>query len=79
MMCIIGNARIAFCAQVEGTRGEILAASPLVWQFRSKHVPNEPNPKYGYSWPQHYSVGLKYETDRERRNGETVTGGRYAM
>jgi len=29
MMCIISKGGIAFCAQVEGTRGEIFAASPI--------------------------------------------------
>jgi hypothetical protein len=32
MMCIISKERIAFCAQVEGTRGEIFAASPIALQ-----------------------------------------------
>ena len=47
-------------------------------QSRCKRVPNEPIPTYGHSWPQRQSVGLKYETDRARRNGETAIGGRYA-
>jgi hypothetical protein len=34
MMCIISKERIAFCAEVEGTRGEIFAVSPIVLQFR---------------------------------------------
>jgi hypothetical protein len=32
MMCIISKERIVFCAQVEGTRGEIFAVSPIPLQ-----------------------------------------------
>ena len=32
MMCIISKERIAFCAQVEGLRGEIFAGSPIALQ-----------------------------------------------
>jgi len=63
---------------IEGTRGQIFAASPVALQSRSKRVPNEPIPTYGHSWPQRQSVCLKYETDRARRNGETAIGGQYA-
>jgi len=51
MMCIISKKRIAFCAQVEGTRGEVFAASPIALQSRCKRVANEPIPTYGHSWP----------------------------
>jgi hypothetical protein len=34
MMCTIGKERIAFCTQVEGTRGEIFAAAPIALQSR---------------------------------------------
>jgi len=63
---------------VEATRGEIFAASPVALQSRCKRVPNEPIPTYGHSWPQRQSVCLKLETDRPRRNGDTAIGGRYA-
>jgi len=78
-MCIISQERIAFWALVEGTRGEIFAASPIALQSRRKGVPNEPIPMYGHSWPQHKSDGLKWETDRTRRNRETAIGGQYIM
>ena len=63
---------------VEGTRGEIFAASPTVLQSRCKRLPNEPIPTYSHRWPQRQTVCSKSETDRERRNGETAIGGRYA-
>jgi len=44
---------------VEGTRGEIFAASPIALQSQGKRVPNEPIPTYGHSWPQLQSVSLK--------------------
>ena len=50
MMCIISKERIAFCAQVEGTRGAVFTVSPIALQFRCKHVPNEPIPMYGQTW-----------------------------
>jgi len=34
---------------VEGTRGEIFASSPIALQSRCKRVPNEPIPTYGHS------------------------------
>jgi len=34
-MCIISKERIAFCAQGEGTRGEMFAASPIALQSRT--------------------------------------------
>jgi hypothetical protein len=34
MMCIISKERIAFCAQVEGTREESFTASPIAFQSR---------------------------------------------
>ena len=34
MMCIISKERIAFCAQVQGTRGENFAASLIALQSR---------------------------------------------
>jgi hypothetical protein len=33
-MCIIRKVRIAVCEQVEGTRGEIFAVSPIALQSR---------------------------------------------
>jgi hypothetical protein len=51
MMCIISNERIAFCAQVEGTRGEIFATSRIALQSRCMRVLNEPILTYGESWP----------------------------
>jgi hypothetical protein len=51
MMCILSRERIAFCAHVEGTRGEVFSASPIVLQSRCKRVPNERIPTYGHSWP----------------------------
>jgi hypothetical protein len=74
---IISNERIAFCAQEEGTRGEMFAASPIALQSRCKLVPNEPIPTYDHSWPQCQSDRLKQETNRTRRNSETVIRGRY--
>jgi len=50
-MCIISKERIAFCAQVEGTQGEVFPASPITLQCRRKRVPNESIPKNGHSWP----------------------------
>jgi len=44
---------------VEGTRGEIFAASPIAMQSRCKHVPNEPIQTYSHSWPQCQSVCVK--------------------
>ena len=41
---------------VEGTRGEISAASPIALQSRCWRVPNEPIPTYGHSWPQRQTV-----------------------
>ena len=79
MMCIISKERMAFCAQVDGMRGEIFAASPIALQSQCKRGPNKPIPTYGHSWPQHQNVRLKLETDRARRNGDTVPHGRYAM
>jgi len=76
MMCIISKERIAYCAQVEGMRGEIFAMSPIALQSRCMHVPTEPIPTYGHSWPQRQSVCLKQVTDRARRTGETAIGGR---
>jgi hypothetical protein len=35
MMCIISKDRVAFCAQVEGTQGEIFAKSPIALQYRT--------------------------------------------
>ena len=60
---------------VEGTRGEIFASSPIALQSRCKHVPNELFPTYGHSWPQRGSVCSKLETDRGRRNSETAIAG----
>jgi hypothetical protein len=51
--------------------------SPIALQSRWKHIPNEPIPTYGQSWPQRQSDRLKSETDRTRRNSETAIRGRY--
>ena len=59
MMCIISEERIAFCAQVEETRGEVFAVSPIALQFRCKRVPNEPIPTYGHSWPSTQDCSFK--------------------
>jgi len=48
---MISEERIAFCVQVDGTRGEVFAASPIALQSQCKRVPNEPIPTYGHSWP----------------------------
>jgi len=74
-MCIISKERIAFCAQLEGTRGEIFTTSPIAFQSQCKRVPNEPIPTYGNSWPQWQSVRWQWETGGVRRNGETAIGG----
>jgi hypothetical protein len=58
-MCIISKERIAICAQVEGTQGEIVAMSPIALQSRCMRVPNESIPTYGHSWPERLSVCLK--------------------
>jgi len=44
---------------VEGTRAEIFAVSPIVLQSQCKHVPNEPIPTYSYSWPERQTVCSK--------------------
>jgi len=51
MMCIISKEWIAFCAQVEGTPGEVFEVSPTALQPRCQHVPDEPIPMYGHCWP----------------------------
>jgi len=78
-MCIISKEMIAFCAQVEGARGDIIEVSPIALQSRCKRVPKEPIPTYSHSWPQRQSVRLKLETNWGRKNGETAIGGRHAM
>ena len=77
-MCINSKERIAVCAEVEGTRGEVFAVLPIALQSQYQRVPNEPIPTYGNRWPQRQSVRLKLETERARRNGDTAMGGRYA-
>jgi len=77
MMRISSKERIAFCAQVEETRGEIFAVSPIALQSWCKRVPNEPIPTDCHSWPQRQSDHLKWETDRMCRDNETPIGGRY--
>ena len=42
---------MALCAQVEGTRADVFAVSPIALQSRCKRMPNEPIPTYGHSWP----------------------------
>jgi hypothetical protein len=51
--------------------------SPIEFQFRCRHVPNDPILTYGDSLPQCLSFGLTKENDTARRNGETVNRGRY--
>jgi len=78
MMCIMIKERIAFCAQVEGRRGEIFSVSPIALQSQCKEVTTEPSPTYCHSWPQRRSDHLNLETDRMRRDSETVIGGWYS-
>jgi len=78
IMCIIIKERITFGAQVEGTQGEVFAASPIAVQSQCKRVPNEPIPTYGHSWPSTPECSSKEETDKVRRNGETAMGRQYA-
>ena len=78
MMCIMSNEGNALCVQVEGTQGQIFAASPMALQSRCKRVPNETIPMYCHSWPQSQSFHLQCKTDRVRRYGETAIGGQYA-
>jgi hypothetical protein len=59
MMCLIVKERIALGTQVEGTRGEVFAASPIAFQSRCKRVPNEPIPTDGPSWPSTPECSLK--------------------
>lgn len=77
MMGIIGNERIACCAEVEGMVGEVFAASPIPLQFQRKCIPNELILTHCYSWPQCQRFHLKYETNRARRNRETAIGGQF--
>jgi len=51
MMCINSKESIEYCAQVEGTRGEVFAVSPIALQSRWKRVPNERILMYGHIWP----------------------------
>jgi hypothetical protein len=78
MMCIISKERMSFCAQVEGTQGEIFAMSPIALHFLCQRVPNEHIPMYGHSRPQRQSFRLTYVTDRARGDSATAMGGRYA-
>jgi hypothetical protein len=59
MMCIISKERIAVGVQVEGTRGEIFAMTPIALESRCMRVPNEPIPTYGHGWPQRQTVSLQ--------------------
>jgi len=77
MKCIISKVRIAFCAQVEATRGEIFSVSHIAMQSQCKCVLNELIPMYGCSWPQCQSACSQWETNRARRNSETAIGGQY--
>jgi len=73
MMCIISKERIAFCAQVEGTRGVVFAASPIALQSRCKRVPNEPIPTYGHSWPSPPECSFKIgdrQSEKKRWNSD---------
>jgi len=77
-MCVISKERIAFCAQVEGMRGEIFAASPIALHSQCKGVPNGPIPTYGDIWPQLQIAYLEQGIDKVKRNSETALRGRYA-
>jgi hypothetical protein len=79
MMCMLCKQRIQFSLKVEGISEEINAVSPIVLQFQSKHIPNEPIPTDGHSWPQCHRVRLEDETDIGSENAETSTAGSYAM
>jgi len=73
MMCIISKERIAFCAQVEGTRGVVFAASPIALQSRCKRVPNEHIPMYGHSWPSTPECSCKIgdrQSEKKRWNSD---------
>jgi len=74
-MRILSKEIIAFGAQVEGIRGEILAESPIALQSRCKRAPNEPMLTYGHSWPQCPSFLSTQESDRTTRNGDTAIRG----
>ena len=50
MMCMISKERIAFCARVERTQGEVFTASPIALQSLCKRVPNEPIPLCCRRW-----------------------------
>ena len=76
-MCIHGKERIAFCVQVEGTRGQIFAVLPIALQARFKRVTNQPILIYSHSWPQRQSVHLKWERDTARIHREAAIRGRY--
>jgi hypothetical protein len=79
MIYIIQNQGIAFCAQVDGTRGEVCAVPPISLQSQWTCLPTESCQIYGHSWPQRQSVCLESEADRGTRNGETAMCVRYAI
>jgi len=73
MICKLSTERIAFCAQVEGTRGEVFAVSHIALQFRCKRVPNKPIATYGHSWPStpecSFTIGER-QTDKTQCNSD---------
>jgi hypothetical protein len=71
MMCIFSKQWIAFCTQVEGTRGEVFEVSPIALQSRYKCVPNGPIATYGHSWPSTPECSFKIgdqHSEKKRRN-----------
>jgi len=78
MMWRISKQKITFYTQEDGMWWEIVIASPIALHSRSKHVPNDLNPMYGYSRPQCQAVHLKLKTDRSRRTGANGIRGQYA-
>jgi hypothetical protein len=51
MMSINSTEGIAFGAQVEGMREEVVETSHIALHLQCKHIPNELIMKYGYSRP----------------------------
>jgi len=66
---------MASCAAVDGTRGEIFAASPVTWQSEWKRVPIEPIPTCGHNWPQCLSGRLTLETEKREEAVRLWSGG----
>jgi len=76
MMCTISKERIAFCAQLEGTRGVSFAVSPIALQSWYQCVPNEPIPTYRHSWPSTPECSLKIgdrQSEKKQWNSDERT------